>query len=149
MVGANVRWGWLSAYGYLAQQWDIFDLSLAANLRLAKADASDDELWQVLAEVGLHGWAKGLQQQLLTPLGEYGAGVSGGQARRIALARLLLKQQPILILDEPFAGVDAETVALMWQAIQTHQRHGILIVASHQRLPETVSRHVVLNMVAG
>lgn len=106
--------------GYLAQQWDIFDLSLAANLRLARADACDDELWQVLAQVGLHDWAKGLQQQLLTPLGEYGAGVSGGQARRIALARLLLKQQPILILDEPFAGVDTETVVHMWQAIQTH-----------------------------
>lgn len=128
-------WSATQKIGYLAQQWDIFDLSLAANLRLAKTNASDDELWQVLAHVGLHDWAKGLQQQLLTPLGEYGAGVSGGQARRIALARLLLKQQPILILDEPFAGVDTETVALMWQAIQTHQQRGILVIASHVLLP--------------
>ncbi|MFB2539585.1 MULTISPECIES: amino acid ABC transporter ATP-binding/permease protein [unclassified Acinetobacter] len=116
---------------YLAQQIDIFDQSLANNLRLAKPTASDAELWQVLASVDLEDWAKAQPLQLDTPLGEYGLAVSGGQARRIALARLLLKNKPILLLDEPFAGLDTDTRQRLWQNLIAHQKHGILILVSH------------------
>lgn len=76
--------------GYLGQQIDIFDQTLATNLRLGSADAGDEQLWQVLDSVGLKDWARNQPLQLQTPLGEYGQAISGGQARRIALARLLL-----------------------------------------------------------
>ena len=96
-------WQWQGEVGYLAQQLDIFDLTLAENLRLGKAEANEDELWSVLSSVGLTVWAENQPQLLDTPLGEYGAAVSGGQARRIALARLLLRPYKVLILDEPLS----------------------------------------------
>ena len=118
--------------GYLAQQVDIFDLTLAENLRLGKAAADDDALWQVLEKVRLADWARAQPQGLQTRLGEYGAAVSGGQARRIALARLLLKPRALLLLDEPFAGLDAATREAVSAMLLQERAQGLLIVVSHQ-----------------
>lgn len=117
--------------GYLGQQIDIFDQTLATNLRLGNADASDEQLWQVLSKVGLKDWARSQPLQLQTPLGEYGQAISGGQARRIALARLLLSPKKILLLDEPFAGLDKTSREALWQMLVQHQQQGILIIVTH------------------
>ena len=117
--------------GYLGQQIDIFDQTLATNLRLGNADASDEQLWQVLSKVGLKDWARSQPLQLQTPLGEYGQAISGGQARRIALARLLLSPKKILLLDEPFAGLDKKSREALWQMLVQHQQQGILIIVTH------------------
>lgn len=117
--------------GYLGQQIDIFDQTLATNLRLGNADASDEQLWQVLDKVGLKNWARSQPLQLQTPLGEYGQAISGGQARRIALARLLLTPKKILLLDEPFAGLDKKSREALWQMLVQHQQQGILIIVTH------------------
>ena len=119
-------------FGYLGQQIDIFDQTLAQNLRLGKPDASDDELWQVLDKVALKDWAANQPEGLNTALGEYGMAVSGGQARRIALARLLLTPKTVLMLDEPFAGLDATNRERLWQHLVERQRDGLLIVVTHQ-----------------
>lgn len=118
--------------GYLAQQIDIFDLSLAENLRLGDAGASDEVLWQVLEKVGLSDWARSQPDKLDTRLGEYGSAVSGGQARRIALARILLKPHALLLLDEPFAGLDEATRESLAAMLADEQKTGLLIIASHQ-----------------
>ena len=118
--------------GYLAQQVDIFDLTLAENLRLGKTGADDDALWRVLEKVQLADWARAQPQGLQTRLGEYGAAVSGGQARRIALARLLLKPRALLLLDEPFAGLDAATREAVSAMLLQERAQGLLIVVSHQ-----------------
>ena len=81
---------------------------------------------------GSSGVARTQPQGLDTELGEYGAAISGGQARRVALARFLLGSYPLMILDEPFAGVDEETSAQIADMLQQQQKQGILIVASHQ-----------------
>ncbi|MRN39241.1 thiol reductant ABC exporter subunit CydC [Neisseria sp. N95_16] len=120
-----------AAVNYLAQQVDIFDMSLADNLRLGDDKISDEDLWRVLAQVALADWARAQPQGLQTPLGEYGAAVSGGQARRIALARLLLRPKPVLLLDEPFAGLDEATRGQIWQTLREAQADGFLIAASH------------------
>ena len=117
--------------GYLGQQIDIFDQTLATNLRLGNADASNEQLWQVLGKVGLKDWARSQPLQLQTPLGEYGQAISGGQARRIALARLLLSPKKILLLDEPFAGLDKKSREALWQMLVQHQQQGILIIVTH------------------
>lgn len=122
---------WNGKLGYLGQKVDIFDQTLADNLRLGSANATDEELWQVLDMVGLKDWAMSEPQGLATPLGEYGAAISGGQARRIALARLLLSPKKLLLLDEPFAGLDKVTAQKLWQALKAHQQKGLLVVVTH------------------
>ena len=127
------HWQLDQCIGYLPQQLDIFDSSLASNLRLADPLATDEKLWQVLADVALADWAK-QQNGLETALGEYGAQISGGQARRIALARLLLAKRPILLLDEPFAGLDSASSYQVLAALQRRQAQGLLIIVSHHVL---------------
>ena len=127
------QWQLDECIGYLPQQLDIFDCSLASNLRLADPQASDEQLWQVLADVALADWAK-QQNGLDTALGEYGAQISGGQARRVALARLLLAKRPILLLDEPFAGLDSASSYHVLAALRKHQADGLLIIVSHHAM---------------
>ncbi|APE32384.1 thiol reductant ABC exporter subunit CydC [Halomonas aestuarii] len=95
----------------LTQQVELFDDSLAANLRLGDPEASEARLWRVLSMVALADWADALPEGLDTRVGEGGRRVSGGQARRLGLARLLLREPDLVILDEPFAGLDAATAA--------------------------------------
>lgn len=124
---------WQDQQGYLGQQIDIFDQTLAANLRLGKPEATEEELLSALDKVGLLPWLQAQPQGLNTPLGEYGAAISGGQARRVALARLLLKPRRVLLLDEPFAGLDAQTREKVWKSVREHQQHNLLIVVSHHQ----------------
>lgn len=125
---------WQGNLGFLGQQVDIFDQTLADNLRLGRQGASDEELWAVLELVGLKAWASEQPQGLNTPLGEYGVAVSGGQARRIALARLLLSPKKVLLLDEPFAGLDTKSRENLWMVLKQRQQDGILVVVSHHDL---------------
>src|SRR5699024_8840944 len=125
------HWDLRDVIGYLPQDIDIFNLSLAANLRLGNPQASDQQLWQVLTDVALADWVRARPQQLQLRPGELGSAVSGGQARRIALARLLLAERPVLLLDEPFAGLDAVTREQVMAALVRRQRQGLLIIVSH------------------
>lgn len=97
--------------GYLTQRTEIFADTVAANLRLAAANATDDQLWLVLGEVDLREFVAGLEHGLSTWVGENGVRLSGGQARRLALARVLLRDAPIALLDEPLAGLDERTAS--------------------------------------
>ncbi|MBF8222128.1 thiol reductant ABC exporter subunit CydC [Halomonas sp. 328] len=103
---------WREALAWQTQRLELFDDSLAANLRLAAPEADETALWRVLALVELDDWAAGLPQGLQTRVGESGGLLSGGQARRLSLARVLLRERArVVILDEPFAGVDAAMAA--------------------------------------
>ncbi|MDH2294368.1 ATP-binding cassette domain-containing protein [Cobetia sp. 1AS1] len=103
--------------GCLTQQVDLFDASLADNLRLGAADADDAALWRVLNAVDLADWVASLPQGLATRVGEGGRQVSGGQARRISLARLALTNPGLVLLDEPFSGLDATTAQRVAQGL--------------------------------
>jgi ABC-type transport system involved in cytochrome bd biosynthesis fused ATPase/permease subunit len=116
----------------VAQQPYIFSMSIAANLRLAKPTASDQELIATLNALGLGGWlaqqAQGLHSQLTAGV----AMLSGGEARRFALARCLLQPPAILLLDEPLAGLDASTADQVLTYIASVMHDGVVIISSHQ-----------------
>ena len=95
--------------GYLSQTTHLFADTVRANLLLGRSDASEEELWQALETARIADVVRTLPEGLDTWMGEGGAGLSGGQGRRLALARTLLSPAPILILDEPCAGLDADT----------------------------------------
>jgi ATP-binding cassette subfamily C protein CydC len=100
---------WRAQVGYLTQQTELLHDSIAANLLLARPDASDEQLWRVLEIVDLAALVSSLPAGINTWVGESGRQFSGGEGRRLALARVLLKDAPLLILDEPFSGLDAAT----------------------------------------
>ena len=95
--------------GWLSQATHLFDDTIRANLLLAQPDADDRALWDALDSAQIGDTVRALPDGLDTWVGEAGRRFSGGQGRRLALARALLSSAPILILDEPCAGLDAET----------------------------------------
>jgi ATP-binding cassette subfamily C protein CydC len=95
--------------GWLSQATHLFDDTIRANLRLARPDATDDQLWAALDAARIADVVRGLPDKLDAWVGEGGTQFSGGQGRRLALARALLSPAPVLILDEPCAGLDADT----------------------------------------
>jgi thiol reductant ABC exporter CydC subunit len=97
------------AVGLASQEAHVFDNTLEENLRLARRDATADQLREALAAVRLLDWAEGLPEGLSTEIGERGARMSGGQRQRLALARALLADFPVLILDEPGEHLDTAT----------------------------------------
>jgi len=93
----------------LPQRPHLFNGTIRDNILLGNASAGEEQLQQVLWDCALDVWVAGLPLGLATPVGINGSAVSGGEARRIALARALLKCAPILLLDEPTEGLDAAT----------------------------------------
>ena len=119
-------------FGVLSQATHLFDDSIRANLLLGRPDADEAALWRALDEAEMGEFVRGLPDRLDTWLGEGGARVSGGQGRRIALARTLLSAAPILILDEPTAGLDAQTERAFLQTLAALPAGRTLLLITHR-----------------
>ncbi len=102
LAGDDLR----TVVGLIGQDDYLFDTTLAENLRIGRRDATDTELRHVLDRVGLAGWVDDLADGLATAVGRHGARLSGGQRKRIAVARALLADFPLLVLDEPAEHLD-------------------------------------------
>lgn len=121
-----------SQLGYLQQQAELLPGTIADNLKLAKSDASAEEMQQVLMKVELWDFLAQQHEGLDYRLGDFGAGLSGGQQQRLALARLLLQQKPIWLLDEPFAELDEDTSARLSSLLRHISTGKTLLLVSHQ-----------------
>ncbi|MBX9749448.1 MAG: ATP-binding cassette domain-containing protein, partial [Roseococcus sp.] len=116
----------------LSQQARLFDVSIAENLRLAAPEAPEAALWRALAKAGVAEFVRSLPEGLETRCGEGGARFSGGEARRIALARALLPPAAILILDEPTTGLDETAERAFLATLATACEGRSLLLITHE-----------------
>ena len=126
-----------SLFAYAPQQPILLAGTVRANLRLAKLDASDEEMWQALETADLSERIARFPKGLDSLLGENGARLSGGERRRLGLARAYLRPAPWLVLDEPTEGLDAVTEARVLVRLQQHlhrSQQGLILV-SHRPGP--------------
>lgn len=130
--------------GRLEQSPVLFRDTLARNLQLGSAGATASRLMAALDAVDLAGWCASLPDGLSTWLGELGAGVSGGQARRLSLARLLLSDHALLVLDEPLAGLDRATANRVVEGIEPWLRSRTVVILSHDRFGPTEHRRLAM-----
>ncbi|HEK0817398.1 ABC transporter ATP-binding protein [Pseudomonas aeruginosa] len=110
----------------------LFQGSIADNIRIGKPDASDNEVLEAARLAGVAEIIERLPQGLDTPVGEGGMRLSGGERQRISIARALLKDAPILLVDEATAALDAENQAAIAEALARLRGRRTLIVIAHQ-----------------
>ncbi|WP_110183245.1 thiol reductant ABC exporter subunit CydD [Nocardioides solisilvae] len=106
--------------------------SIADNLRVARPGADDAALWRALAALDLAEVVSDLPRGLDTPLGDDGAGLSAGQRARLGLARVVLADRPVVLLDEPSAHLDRETEAVLLRTLRVLARDSLVVVVAHR-----------------
>ena len=116
-------------FALAGQEAHVFDSSIRENLRVARPGASDDELYAALERARLADWVASLPAGLDTLVGEEGAHLSGGQRQRLVVARALLSDAPVLVLDEPTSQLDPETAeALVRNVLAAADDRTVLLV---------------------
>lgn len=128
---------------WMTQRTELFQDSLRDNLRLANPRAGDEQLWSALQAAGLKQDVMALPQGLDTMLGEGGLGLSGGQSRRLALARLMLSDASCWLLDEATEGLDVATAADVLQRLERAAAGRTLIFATHWRREALLADRIV------
>lgn len=118
--------------GYVGQEPYLFDTTIGDNIRYGAFDASDDQVTAAARIAGAHDFVQALPLGYRTPVGERGATLSGGQRQRVALARTILRDPPVVILDEATSAVDNETEAAIQRALNAFGRHRTMLVIAHR-----------------
>ncbi|MBK1833889.1 ABC transporter ATP-binding protein [Roseibacillus ishigakijimensis] len=118
--------------GYVTQEAFLFNGTVRQNLLLARREASDEQLWTALDHACCKSFVEALPQGLDTNVGERGVKLSGGEKQRLSIARALLKDPPILLLDEATASVDTETEHLIQKALDRLMENRTVFVIAHR-----------------
>jgi thiol reductant ABC exporter CydD subunit len=129
---------WRHRLAWVPQHPHLLHGSLEDNLRIADPDASDELLARAIELVGLSHVVDGLPQGLATPLGEGGVSLSAGERQRLALARAVIRDREVVLLDEPVAHLDAHAEAALAQSLGPWLESRTVLVAAHR--PELVAR---------
>lgn len=117
---------------YVTQEAFLFNGTVRENLLLSKRDATDEELWFALDAAHADHFVRALPEQLDTNVGERGVKLSGGEKQRLSIARALLKNAPILLLDEATASVDSETERQIQDALDGLMKNRTAFVIAHR-----------------
>jgi ATP-binding cassette subfamily B protein IrtA len=134
----------LQRLGIVLQEVFLFHGSVADNLRLGKPEASDEELLAAARMAGADAFIRQLPQGYATLLGERGAGLSGGERQRLTLARALLRDAPVLLLDEATAHADARNDRLIHDALLEECRGRTLLMVTHRLHSVRHADHIVV-----
>lgn len=117
---------------YVTQEPFLFNGTVRENLLLSKRDATDTELWAALSAAHAESFVRSLPEGLDTNVGERGVKLSGGEKQRLSIARALLKNAPILLLDEATASVDSETERQIQEALDHLMQNRTAFVIAHR-----------------
>lgn len=133
-----------SRIAVVGQAPHVFSSTVAENLRLAKPSATPEDMWSALGTVCLEDKIRDMANGLDSPVGVGGTLLSGGQARRIAVARALLTEAPIIVLDEPTEGLDPETERKVLDGVMQQTAGRTLLLLTHrlaglERMDEVVA----------
>ena len=123
---------WYKHIAYIPQEPYIFPLSIADNCRFYAPDASDEDIKDIIEMIGLDAVVRKLPQGIHEPIGEGGRTLSGGQAQRIAIARVLLSRKQVILLDEPTVHLDIETEYEIKQIMKRVFADKRVIFATHR-----------------
>ncbi|SFP67338.1 ATP-binding cassette, subfamily B [Geodermatophilus dictyosporus] len=134
--------------GYVEQEAPVLAGTVRENLLLAAPHAADDELWAVLADVGLTGVVQRSPRGLDVPVGDEGVLLSGGERQRLAIARSLLARPALLLLDEPTASLDARNEGLLRETLAAAAADRALLVVAH-RLSTVLDSDQIVVLDAG
>ena len=116
----------------ISQQAHLFNATLEDNLRIARPDASEPDLFHALEKVHLADFVRSLPKGIKTWVGESGKRLSGGQARRLALARAVLHNAPVWVLDEPTEGIDKITEKEVLQSLIGFAANRTVLIITHR-----------------
>jgi ABC-type transport system involved in cytochrome bd biosynthesis fused ATPase/permease subunit len=132
-------------FALAGQEAHLFDSSVRENLRLGRADATDEELLDALRRARLDAWIAALPEGLDTFVGEEGTQLSGGERQRLVVARALLTDAPVLLLDEPTAHLDPETAqALVTDVLDEASDRTVLLITHRPEGLDLVDEVVVI-----
>ena len=134
---------WRSQVAWMPQRPHLFSASVADNVRLGRPGASLVDVWSALAAAGLADVVAGLPDGVDTRLGERGAGLSSGERQRVALARAFLRDAPLLLLDEPTAGLDAGTEDAVLRSIGEMVRGRTVVMVAHRQTLRSMADRIV------
>ena len=135
---------WRRHIAWVPQRPYLFSGTVADNVRLGAPAATDEDVWAALRQAEAATFVAGLPDGLATRLGEQGTGLSAGQRQRIALARAFLRDAPLLLLDEPTAGLDAESEAAVLAAIERLSAGRTVLLVAHRAASVRSAERVVV-----
>ena len=118
---------------FVTQETHLFHDSIRNNLRIAKLDASDDEIIAACKKASVHDFIMSLPQGYDTPVGELGDTLSGGERQRLGLARAFLHDAPFMLLDEPTSNLDSLNEAVILKALHEERADKTVVLVSHRK----------------
>ena len=127
---------------YVTQETHLFHDSIKSNLKIAKLDATDEEIITACKKASVHDFIMTLPQGYDTPVGELGDTLSGGERQRIGLARAFLHDAPLMLLDEPTSNLDSLNEAVILRSLGEESKDKTVVLVSHRestmRIADTV-----------
>ena len=128
---------------FMTQETQLFKDTIAGNIRIAKLDASQEEIEEACKKVSFHDFVMALPKGYETEVGELGETLSGGERQRIGLARAFLHGAPFLLLDEPTSNLDSLNEAVILKSLKEESGDRTVVLVSHRKSTVRIADQII------
>lgn len=128
---------------YMTQETQLFKDTIAGNVRIAKLDATDEEIREACRKASIHDFIMTLPKGYNTPVGELGDTLSGGERQRIGLARAFLHGAPFMLLDEPTSNLDSLNEAVILKSLKEEAEGKTVVLVSHRKSTVRIADEII------